>query len=321
MNRVEDQIERPLVSVIVPNFNHARFLKERLDSIFNQTFQNVEVILLDDCSTDESREILTSYEQHPLVTHCVFNDSNSGSTFKQWEKGLNLAKGDWIWIAESDDSADPEFLEELLNLVGNNDQITLAFSRSYVIDEVGKNRGISRWAEELSPNRWNEDFINSGKKECEHFLIHRNTIPNASGVLFRKDIGIKYIRQVERYKYCGDWLFWSKLAYDGKVAYCAKALNKFRRYPKATSLVRSEARIIQRMIEYREVIEEISSFPQFDTPIAPEHQWIIDEWFATRKHFSLRTFYSPPFYPELKKQFLKQLTLKQKLVSWFTRII
>ena len=93
----------PLVSVIVPNYNHARYLEQRLDSVFGQTYPNFEVIILDDSSTDNSLEIINRYKYNPHLSQIVVNKTNSGSVFKQWAKGLSLAKGEWIWIAESDD--------------------------------------------------------------------------------------------------------------------------------------------------------------------------------------------------------------------------
>jgi glycosyltransferase involved in cell wall biosynthesis len=69
---------------------------------------------LDDCSTDKSQEILLEYADNPKVSHCVFNKINSGNTFIQWNKGTALAKGDYIWIAESDDFCELNFLEELI---------------------------------------------------------------------------------------------------------------------------------------------------------------------------------------------------------------
>ena len=101
----------PKVSVIVPNYNHERFLRQRIDSILAQTFRDFELILLDDCSTDYSREILREYASDPHVTHAEFNEVNSGSTFKQWNKGVRLAQGKYVWIAESDDYANPHFIE------------------------------------------------------------------------------------------------------------------------------------------------------------------------------------------------------------------
>ena len=62
-----------LVSVIVPNYNHELFLKERLDSIVNQSYKNIEIIILDDASTDGSCEIINSYKSHPKVSKILIN--------------------------------------------------------------------------------------------------------------------------------------------------------------------------------------------------------------------------------------------------------
>ena len=64
----------PLVSVIIPSYNHEKFLKERIDSVLNQTFQDFELIILDDLSPDNSREIIESYRAHPKVSHIIFNE-------------------------------------------------------------------------------------------------------------------------------------------------------------------------------------------------------------------------------------------------------
>ena len=102
----------PKISVVVPNYNHARFLPKRIDSILGQTLQDFELILLDDCSTDASRSILDKYADNPKV-RTEFNAVNSGSPFTQWSKGVRLARGQYVWIAESDDYADERFLERL----------------------------------------------------------------------------------------------------------------------------------------------------------------------------------------------------------------
>src|SRR5438874_4285236 len=106
----------PTVSVIVPNYNHAPYLLRRIDSILAQTYRDFELILLDDCSTDDSREILTSYRDNPRV-RIEFNAKNSGSVFKQWNKGVQLARGRYIWIAESDDYADPRSLARIVPIL------------------------------------------------------------------------------------------------------------------------------------------------------------------------------------------------------------
>ena len=89
-------MKRPLVSVIVPNYNYARFLDERMQSILTQTYQNFEIIILDDCSKDNSRDVIEKYRGNPHVSCIVYNEVNSGSPFKQWNKGFIIAKGELI---------------------------------------------------------------------------------------------------------------------------------------------------------------------------------------------------------------------------------
>ena len=63
----------PIVSVVIPNYNYARYLDERINSILNQTFSDFEIILLDDASTDNSIEIIDKYKNNPLQSHCIVN--------------------------------------------------------------------------------------------------------------------------------------------------------------------------------------------------------------------------------------------------------
>lgn len=127
----------PLVSVVVPNYNYARYLDARLSSILNQTFQDFELILLDDASTDNSLEILDKYKNNPHVSHFIVNEQNTGSPFKQWMKGILLAKGEWIWIAEADDLCEFTFLETCVGQVQKYSNISVCMTASKYIDENG----------------------------------------------------------------------------------------------------------------------------------------------------------------------------------------
>ena len=108
-----------LISVILPNYNHANYLEERLDSILNQTYTNFELIILDDASNDKSLSILEKYKKHKKVSHFIINKKNTGSPFLQWKKGLELARGEFIWIAESDDFCELNFLETQVKYLEN----------------------------------------------------------------------------------------------------------------------------------------------------------------------------------------------------------
>jgi glycosyltransferase involved in cell wall biosynthesis len=226
----------PLITVIVPNYNHEKYLRERLESVFNQTYPNFEVILLDDCSTDSSRTILLEYADNPKLSHCVFNATNSGNTFIQWNKGIALAKGDFIWIAESDDFCELNFLEELTKPLIVDDTIVLAYSQSHRVDENSKITG--NWlnhTDDLDTSLFLTNFVMAGNVFIERYLIYKNVIPNASGVVFKKSravqIGKLNIDPV--LKYCGDWLFYTQLLTNSNMVYIPKILNSFRYHSKS----------------------------------------------------------------------------------------
>lgn len=124
----------PKVSIIVPNYNYALFLGQRLGSIETQTYRDFEVILLDDASTDESVEVLEQFarrHQWPLIR----NERNSGNVFKQWNRGIWLAKGKNVWMAEADDYADKRFLEVMVGRLEQHWQCGLAYCNSCRVDD------------------------------------------------------------------------------------------------------------------------------------------------------------------------------------------
>ena len=200
------------VSIIMPNYNHAPFLRERLDSIFAQDYAHKEVILLDDASTDESRTILNEYAVRPEVKHVILNDANSGNTFIQWEKGLSLATGDYIWIAESDDVADSRLVSRLVSALEHSDAM-IAFAHTEWIDEVGTIIPRNR------DKQWSEDFVMDGVLFIKKYLLGYSHICNASAVLFRRSAlsGVD-MKSVQQFTASGDRLFWISLALQGQVA-------------------------------------------------------------------------------------------------------
>lgn len=219
----------PLVSVIVPNYNHARFLRQRLESILTQTMQDFELILLDDASSDDSRRVLDEYAHHPKVSHCCYNAHNSGSPYVQWNKGLRLARGRYVWIAESDDYAAADFLERLLAVMEAAPQVGVAFCKSHKVDECGTLMGSTDdWLAELGAERWQRDFVASGRQQAGGWLIYKCIIPNVSSALIRRDVLLQIGGSHEAMRYCGDYLTYVKLLEISDLAYVASPLNHFR---------------------------------------------------------------------------------------------
>ena len=219
----------PNVSVIVPNYNHALYLKQRIDSILNQTYQDFELILLDDCSTDNSREILSEYRKHPKVSYCVFNEENSGSTFRQWNKGIELAKGEYIWIAESDDWAEPKLIETLFTLLNSSKNIGLAYCNTAIHkDIVSINDFAKEKYKKFGLDIWYKDYVIDGKDEIERILMRDCTINNASAVLFRRTYLLQTIPQLFNFRFSGDWFCYLQIASNSDIAYSSKILNNYR---------------------------------------------------------------------------------------------
>lgn len=222
------------VSVIVPNYNHAEYLRQRLDSILNQTYPLFEVIILDDCSTDNSRDIIDQYRDHNKVAKIIYNETNSGSTFKQWNKGIKSAKGELIWIAESDDFADTNLLQSLQHEFDLDQQLGIAYAQSNMVNERNEVTGSwQTWTDNLDAELFKNRFKITGKEYLEQFLIYKNTIPNASAVLFRKKFYEVVGGADENVLESGDWLTWIKILSVSDIVYLPWHLNNFRYHDKS----------------------------------------------------------------------------------------
>lgn len=214
-------MNNPLVSVIIPNYNHSKFLDERIQSVLNQTYQNFELIILDDKSTDNSVEVINRYKDNPHVSAVVVNEENSGSTFKQWHKGFELAKGDVVWIAESDDSCDEKLLESLVQGYLDSNAV-LAFCKSCKYDVDGNRCSYA------PQNILLRSFSMTGHDFIKEYMIHDNIVANASSAIFSRQAALSVDRQYMSMRGEGDWLFWIGLMQTGNVFFCKDELNYFR---------------------------------------------------------------------------------------------
>jgi glycosyltransferase involved in cell wall biosynthesis len=211
-----------MVSIIIPNYNHSKFLTQRIESVLHQTYEDFELILLDDASSDESSLVIEKFRGHPKISHIVFNETNSGSTFLQWKKGVSLAKGEYIWIAESDDYCEPEFLEECQSIFERNSGVGIVYVGTTAVDV----NEIPMWT---SPSSSTIE-IWEGKLFINEKMIFGNAIFNASMAVFKRSLLEDFFPKVDTYKFCGDWLFWISISKNTKVARSPKMLNYFRNH-------------------------------------------------------------------------------------------
>jgi glycosyltransferase involved in cell wall biosynthesis len=227
----------PLVTVVIPNYNHELYLKERIESVLNQRFQDFELYILDDCSTDNSLQIINSYKTHAKVKGVLKNKINAGSLFKQWIKAIELAKGKYLWIAESDDFAHIDFLKETVAIAEQNREIGLVFTDSNIVDHTGKivDRASSS-NKLLSSFKQETHYKIEDRNKVLDYFISNLIIWNASAVLFHtetiKKVDFKILESLQN---AGDLFTYIHIALKNDIVYLNKPLNNFRMHADNTT--------------------------------------------------------------------------------------
>ncbi len=226
----------PTVSIIIPNYNHSLFLKQRIDTVLAQSYQDFEVIILDDCSKDNSREIIECYRHHPKISQIIYNDTNSGGVFKQWIKGIHLSKGEYIWIAESDDYSTEDFLKETVAVLDTTKNAGMVFTASTTVDENGDfittTEQIKK-AHFLALAKADNKIDNNNLSD---FLIGDFLIENASSVLFRKSnlLALDFV-ELSQFKNTGDRFVYIGIALKSSIQYLPKFCNYMRSHTSNTT--------------------------------------------------------------------------------------
>ncbi|QNE30878.1 glycosyltransferase [Sphingomonas sp. NBWT7] len=227
----------PLVSVIVPNYNHARFLTQRLESIFAQTYRNIELIVLDDASTDDSLAVIDRLlADCPFPHRTAFNDVGTGNPFRQWQRGMEMATGELIWICESDDFAEPDFLERLVPSFAEL-SVKMALGRiEFCRSDGTPMAGMAGFREAAEPGIWNAPIARPAAHWFHAAFAKRNIVANVGGCVFRRQTVLPEIwDEASRFRIAGDWYLYIHLLGGGKLAYSPDAVSYFRQHEANTS--------------------------------------------------------------------------------------
>lgn len=248
------------VAVIVPNYNHAQFLSQRIESVLGQTYTDFKLLILDDMSSDDSREVIERYRSDDRV-RVLYNAENSGGTYFQWNKGIAETSSDYIWIAESDDYADSALLGRLVQQLDAQPTVGMAVCESVVVDEHNNRLGIYRDIFRTNPAFSSfgypvitSDIIQSGRDYCRSYMLPQNTIPNASAVLFRRAAFHEIGGAVTEMRICGDWMTYCKMLMRFDICRVPEPLNFFRAHK---NNVRSSTKVHTYLLEHRLVREYI----------------------------------------------------------------
>ena len=251
------------ISVVVPNYNYARYLDGRMRSIFDQTYPVFETIVLDDCSTDDSLARLddiarTTGRRFRVVT----NDENSGSPFAQWERGSRIARGKYVWVAEADDGSDQRFLEEVV-CRARREGASFAFCDSVPIDEDGAKLAESykEYYRESVGDLMDSSFDLDGKTFVERCLGERNLMLNASAVVWDRAALIDTLDEclgaLTEYQLTGDWHLYAAAALRApRVAYLSSPLNVHRRHHSSVTASLNAHRHVEEIERVQEFVAE-----------------------------------------------------------------
>lgn len=223
------------VSVVIPSYNHAPFLKVCLQSALRQTHKDLDVLLVDDCSSDGSFEIAASIKDSRLRVYR--NEANLG-TYGSQAAGLKLAKGDWIAILDSDDAWAPDKIAKQLEALGRNDGVW-CYTLGRMIDEKGA----------AMPGDPHDEWPRDEVQDLLPHLLNVNRVL-ASSVMFKKG-AVEFRTDL---KYCGDWVALLSLAERYPAVCVSEALTDWRQH-KSNSYRRSSALTIEEILVRRAILD------------------------------------------------------------------
>lgn len=223
-----------LVTIIIPSYNHSKFLKKRLDTIQEQTFKDWELIIIDDFSKDNSVTILEEFanKNKEKVKHFIKNKINSGSGYNSWKKGIELSNSKYIWIAETDDYSDSTFLENQIEVLEKTNAV-LSFCASKYVDFKGEYMYNSSYrTRDLKILQGEYNIFDSNVFVDK--MPFNTLITNGSSVVFSRPEN-KIPEKIFKFKQSSDIFLWTYLIKNNNFIFLNKELNFFRRHEDSTT--------------------------------------------------------------------------------------
>lgn len=307
------------VSIIIPSYNHGLYLQQRLESIAAQTYVDWDVIIIDDKSTDDSVAIITEFlKNNPAmkVKQFIVNETNSGSGYHSWKKGIALADSDYIWIAETDDYCETQFLEEVMAVYEKEPNVALVFTATSYVDSEGKflydttNRmkglGVPQ----------NDFAVFQGEVLTDQLPLNPY-ITNGSAVVFRNPKTV-IPEAVFSHKQMSDLFLWTFLLQGNKFAFLNKNLNRFRRHETSTTTLTATK---NKASLYSEYVSYINYFNCSDATVKNVIRDYVANYVMTKSN-SNGIFYTNPInkIKRLSKLKFQWLYLKSLVTFVFSKL-
>lgn len=236
---------KDLISVIVTNYNHAKYLDQRMESLLAQTYPNLEIIVIDNCSTDNSLEVLSKYKKYSHIKITAL-EKNTGYVNSS-NLGVSMSRGKFFIFAEADDYNAPTQIELLHKAMAGNEQIGVAFCRSFMVDAQGKIFDEDFNYRDRSFKEYCSGDTLIPRRLAQRFLLYSCIIPNFSAALFRRECFDRAGGLLAR-KACSEWEFWFRICGYCDFYYLTTPLNYYRRHGASyMSLLGIQTTVIQIM--------------------------------------------------------------------------
>lgn len=214
-------MNKPKISVCIPSYNCAPFLAEALDSVLAQTYADFELLIIDDCSTDASCDVIAGYAAQDSRIVFLRNETNLGMV-ANWNRCIELARGEYIHYLFADDTfASPGCLARMLDVIESDPEISLVVSARTIIDEDSRAKRVA--------SHFRDKTVAPGTAVIRRCLYEaRNLIGEPSVVMFRKSQALRGFHR--GYAQLVDLEMWFHLLEQGKFAYIAEPLASFREH-------------------------------------------------------------------------------------------
>lgn len=203
-----NNLREPLVSVLLPSYNHEQYIQAAIESVYQQTYQNIELIVIDDGSTDNSVEILTQLQKK--YGFVFFQQENEG-LIATLEKLGELANGEYISLFSSDDLYHPNKIDTLVSYLENNRQFSMVYSKIALINSESESKLVVD-----EPYQEGDIFF---KLLCGDFFI------NGLATLVRADVYSSYTRMNS---YIDDLQFWLALSRHNPIGFVNEVTAYYR---------------------------------------------------------------------------------------------
>ena len=206
-------INSPLVTVLIPCCNVERYIESSLMNVINQTYKNLEILVIDDGSTDNTRSILVQLAKKDKRINLIYNQENNG-LIKSLNNGIEIAKGEYIARTDADDLVEKNWIEELIYILEKSPEILAIGAHANIINN--KNKVLNQ----ITPPEYHQDIIEMMPFSCP--IIHPVSIIRSS--VFKKN----KLRYDENYIYAEDYKLWLEISKIGKLHNLQKILINYR---------------------------------------------------------------------------------------------